>query len=331
VELPVGNSIPTHLLRYFLEKHGCAVEMVRVSLSRNDAPSRGETRKHLLKERLEDVLRSGDLVILVDEWLSGANFKAVSQHIGGLLRTVTNASFMPIGMLADFSCADKHYLSHVRAHKRLVENFGFSSERSSRFRIQFPPLDGTLSRGKHGYFFWSEHDRLAGYRKVYPAARCFAAVDSAVETLMENPERWREAGLRMLMHMAPAIRAASGVPVREDEHDDLFLTPLKKCYEDYKQVRGELQAIQHASNLGHCDDPVQAFHEIRNAIMEKIKGRPAGMCIGLGLALVEDDLDRQSVERSVLDEHAPVLVEMPSPRRWFHDRLMGKIIAAIEA
>jgi hypothetical protein len=90
------------------------------------------------------------------------------------------------------------------------------------------------------------------------------------------------------------IRATSGVPTHEDEHADLFLTPLKKCYEDYKQVRGEIQAIQHASNLGDCDEPVQAFHEVCKVIMEKIEGRPAVMCVGLALALVEDDRGRGS-------------------------------------
>ena len=64
--------------------------------------------------------------------------------------------------------------------------------------------------------------------------------------------------------------------------------------------------------------------------MEKIKGRPAVICVGLGLALVGDDLDGYPAERDILDEHVPVLVEMPSPRRWFHDRLMEKLIVAIE-
>jgi hypothetical protein len=65
--------------------------------------------------------------------------------------------------------------------------------------------------------------------------------------------------------------------------------------------------------------------------MEKIGARPASICVGLGLALVEDDLDNGSGERNVLKQHAPVQVDMLSPRRWFHDRLMEKLIAAIEA
>jgi hypothetical protein len=331
VELPIGNSIPTRLLRQFLEKHDCNVETVRVSLCRNDSASRGLTRRRVLEENLRDTLRGGDLVILADEWLSGANFEAVSQHIGSVVRTVPNASFLPIGILAAFSSSDRHYLSHVRAHKKLVKDFGFGAEKSSRFRIVFPPLEVAFPRGKHLYFFWSEHDRLAGYRKAYPVTRCFAAVDSAVEKLMSNPEAWREAALRMLMHMAPEIRAMSGIPAREDEHADLFLMSLKRCYDDYKQVRRELQAIQHASSLGDCDDPVRAFHEVCKAIMEKIEGRPAVVCVGLGLALVEDDIGKDSGERNILDEHAPIVVETQLPRRCFHDRLMKKIVAAIES
>jgi hypothetical protein len=331
VELPVGNSIPTQLLRRFLEKHGCNVETVRVSLCRNDSVSHGVTRRQFLKERLQGALQGGDLVLLVDEWLSGANFEAISQHIGGIVRTVPNVSFLPIGMLASFSSKDKRYLSHVRKHNKLLKRFGFGSEGSSRFRVLFPPLESAFSRPDHLYFFWSEHDRLAGYRKVYPLGRCVETVDRAVEKLMKSPEKWREAGLRMMMHLAPVIRATSDKPAKKDEHADLFLTPLRSCHEDYKRVRKELQAIEHLSNFGLCDDPVQAFHEVCKAIMEKIKGRPASICVGLGLALVEDDLDRDLIGRNVLDEHAPVVVEVQSPRRWFHDRLMEKIVAAIEA
>lgn len=330
VELPVGNLIPLRLLHHFLRKQGCRVETVQVPLCRNDSASHGMTRKEMLKDRLQGAIRGGDLVVLVDEWLSGANFKTITQYVGAIVRAVPNASFLPIAMLADYSSTNEHYLSCVRAHKKLLKEFGFGSEKTSRFRIQFPPLEVLVSRGDRHYFFWSEHDRLTGTRKVYPAAMCFAAVDAAVETLMKDPERWREALLRMLMHMAPAMRAESGLPTQEDENDGLFDIPLEKCYEDYTRIKGELQAVQHACNLGRCDDPVQAFREIRDALMQKIEGRPASICVGLGLALVEDDFLNDSWKPRVRREHTPILVEVESPQRWFHDRLMEKLVAAIE-
>lgn len=66
-------------------------------------------------------------------------------------------------------------------------------------------------------------------------------------------------------------------------------------------------------------------------ILEIIKDRPARICVGLSLALNEDTIDREFKRRDVFEEHAPVVVELESPLKWFHDRLMQKIISAIEA
>ena len=334
VELPVGNSIPTQILCHFLEKHECPVAVVRASLSRNDKASLGVTREQLLADRLQGGLWKGDLVILVDEWMSGSNFRAISQRIARIVRAVPRASFLPVGMLTEASSAHERYRSHVEAHDGLLAEFGFGPGGESRFRVVFSPLKAIFPRPDRHYFFWSESDRLAGYRKFDPLGRCLATTDRVVEMLMRNPEALPKAIMRMAMHMAVAIRAASGgagLTAGETKDNDLFLESMRSCCEDYRQVREEIRQIEHDSNLGRCDDPVQAIREVCQAVMKKLNGRPAVVCVGLGLTLAEDDFGTNPEERKILEEHAPLVVETDSSRRWFHDRLMEKIVEAIES
>ena len=339
VELPIGNSIATHVLRHFLEKHECAVEVVRISLSRSDKAWRGTTRKQLLKARLEESLRDGDLVILVDEWVTGSNFQTVSEYIGGIVSRTHNALFLPVGMLAIRSPLYKESISCIRTHKKLIQRFGFGSEKSSRFRIEFPPLKVLFPRPT--YFFWSEHDRLSGYRKIRLLKKVFDIVDSSVKRLMKSRESWPEATVMLLMHMATRIRAGLGdttLPIEVVKHPANFLKYIETCHSDYEQVRNQLQAIEHPSNLGQAADPVQAILEIGALFMEQFKDRPAVICVGLGLALIRDDVDITSPEDDIdedsqktFEQHAPLATELEPPQNFFHDRLMREIIAAIEA
>ena len=248
-------------------------------------------------------------------------------------------SLLPVGMLTNASCSDRYYSSHVQKHEKLVNGFGFGSGISSRFRVEFPPV-GVIGP-RPGYFFWSEHPWMAGYRKIPLLGMALSIVDEAVERLMKDPNAWARAARSFLVHVAK--RRAQGDSRELDFPPEIIERPesfRQSCWEDYKQLRGQLgvyvqdldqlRAIRHPSNLGQCDNPTAAVVELTVRILEIIKGRPAMYCIGLGLAGVENALNRQFKRRDVFEEHVPVVVELQPALRWFHDRLLRRIITAIE-
>ena len=95
-ELPVGNSIPCKLLRPVLERAGYTVDTLLVSLSRNDARSKGVRREDLLEEKLTAFgLRENDLVLYLDEWFSGVNYARICACLDRLLRTRPNVQLLP--------------------------------------------------------------------------------------------------------------------------------------------------------------------------------------------------------------------------------------------
>jgi hypothetical protein len=243
-------------------------------------------------------------------------------------------------MLTNASCSDQDYESCVRKHEKLVDAFGFGLEISSRFRVEFPPIGVIVPRP--GYFFWSEQPRMAGYRKVQLLGMELSIVDEAVERLMEGPDAWAEAAR---LYLTLVVKAGPEGDRRVFDLSFDIIAPPKSfrqsCYEDYKQLRGQLEvdvqsldqlrAISHPSNLGQCDDPTAAVTELTTKILGIIKNRPASCCIALGLAGVQNALDRRFKRRDVFEEHVPVLVELPPALRWFHDRLLQRIITAIQS
>jgi len=160
----------------------------------------------------------------------------------------------------------------------------------------------------------------------------FHRIDASVERLMENRTAWPEATLSLFAHMAARVRALvdANFPADLAEHPARLWEYIEKCYEDYQLVKPQLQVIDHSSNLGEADDPVAAIKGVCAEALKIVKDRPAVICVALALALTEHDFDIGSKRRGFFDEHAALVVELEPPLRWFHDRLMVKIIAAIE-
>jgi len=339
VELPVGNSIPIKVLRHFLAKRGCSVEVLRISLSRNDSLRIDEktgkypkvTRKQLLREHLTEALGPRDVVIYLDEWLTGSNFKNISEQIASILRgsVLAGTSFLPVAMLTSASHREDRYLSYVRKHNKLVQRFGFGSENVSRFRVEFPPLDGDLPR--RGYFFWAEHDWMAGYRKIQPLGMASSIIDVSVERLMSSPRSWPNAVKLFLARMIRLKNQGDGrIPDFPPEAIEDPESSILASYEDYKDICREIRAVDHPTNFGRDAEPIEMAGQIGLSILNIIKDRPAKLCVGLGLSWGGNTGERAFKKRGVYEEHVPVIAELEPPLRWFHDRLTQRIVSAIE-
>lgn len=332
VELPLGNTVPTKILHQFLTTHDFTVDLVRISLSRNDKKGALPTRRALLERRLKDTLRPGDLVIYLDEWMSGSNFRTVSNFMSRIVEQVPNARLLPVGLLTEDSLRAPNYPRHLEKHDKLLQKFGFSPGLDSPYRVVFPPLSGVVARPTRLYFFWSEHDRTSGYRKSQLLRVAFTNVDESIEKLMANEDAWDDAIHLYLMHRAETIR---NEPYRNNISAVVFELRefLRQClpasYADYQQVRQQLLAIEHPSNRGDCDDPIHALRELNKKIGALIDERPANLCVQVGVALAQSDFVAGSKESKDFSAHVPVIVDLEPPLRWFHERLLIAIIDEI--
>jgi hypothetical protein len=325
VEFPVGNSIPSKLLDRLLRNQGQTSVVVRVALSRNDSATVGITRAQLIEARLSGLaLKKGDLIVLVDEWLSGSNFRNLTKLLGRIA-AASDATFLPVATLTDRSASEQRYESHVREHERLLQKIG---EAGRAWRFTFPRLNTRFDR--EGYFFWSEFDRLAGYRKFKIVGSYVSSIEAVLKTLREDQESMRRAKahfLAMIAEMrAQGVEGPAVTPeVLADRGtlDRLF----EESYEDYLQCRDQLAAIDHPTTRGEEGNIEEDIRQVVERIHQVIDGRPAKACVLLALSFIETERIVDPEDQYHLDAHAPVVVELDGGYRRMSECVMAELEA----
>jgi hypothetical protein len=308
LEFPIGNSLPTKLLDRVLRRRGITPNLVRVALSRNDSKPNGITRKELLESKLEELnLGGGDLVVLIDEWLSGSNFRALNDILKKL-PSVRAAAFLPVALLTKESSDKSRFASHTEEHDKILSKLG---QTGSSLRFVFPPLISQYAR--EGYFFWSEHDRLSGYRKFQTLGAYLSSIDEMIEGLKSNQELRRQAKARVIAEMMATIDVEdqASFDVRSGVADGGYLDQLfDEGYEDYQLCKPILQSIKLASAQGENFEITAEIKEMTEKIHDIVDPRPAKVCVMTALFLMESEHLFDSPNPYYLDGHAPAVVEL---------------------
>ena len=99
-------------------------------------------------------------MVLVDEWLSGDSFNDVADSLRRILQW-QGVRFLAAGLLTEESAEATRYESHCRDHDRMLARLDLNGE---DYRFVLPHLESAIQR--EGAFFWSEYDRISGYRKL---------------------------------------------------------------------------------------------------------------------------------------------------------------------
>jgi hypothetical protein len=284
------------------------VEVVRVALTRNDVRSRGVTRKDILEARLaERRVQAVDTVVLLDEWLSGANFRNLVKLMGRM-SVVRNATFLPVGLLTETSSAEERFASHVAEHNRVIGRLG---EVGADYRFVFPPLASRFSQ--KGYFFWSEHDRLAGLRKLQTFGAYLSALEGAIERIRTDTLVRRRARIEVVAQMT-AAGGVAGVPSDSTatliadggELDRLF----EVSREDYERCKAEIHRIKSSTAQGVDTDVEAELKEVVAMLHEIVDPRPAKACVMMAMFLMQAEQKFDAPNSYYLVGHAPAVGEL---------------------
>ncbi len=324
-ELPIGNSIPVRLLRDSLAGSGICVEVPRLSLSRSDTGGSGSgARKIVAAEFGRLALAPGDAVVYIDEWSSGANFETLSDAIDRAVRGVNGVPFLPVAMLTDRSSEHQHYERRVRSHDALVTKLGRSGE---EFWRVFPPLPSRFPRGQGTYFFWSEHDRTAGYRKLQVLGSLLSSIDAAVTEVAEDQEAFKQAWVVTLEQFGGKLAGAKerGISETMMRRLDVAQEMFNKSREAYAECYPELEAVDHPSNRGEISDPERALAEVGAAICSIAEAKGAKLCIAIALAHLKRQPGIDPANRFHNRKHVAAVRELDEPARAYHRLLMAEL------
>ncbi|MFA7344073.1 MAG: hypothetical protein WC003_07195 [Terrimicrobiaceae bacterium] len=319
IDLPVGNTIPVLLLNDLLQSLG-KTEIIRISLPRNTSPKNGLTRKALLTEYIREAnIRPNDIVIYLDEWNTGSNFKAICEL---LKKTLSEGSFLlPLALLTKIASTHDRYESMCGYHDKLMERWGHTFQRA---RITLPRIRTCLPI--ETYFFWAEHDRLAGLRKSQIYGAIFSSYDAAIEMLRGDEEKLKIAISILLAVIRKDETPPQDVGISAGTLRDLFY----EGYDDYQNCRDEARnCAAEFDKGGETDDFSEELEAVTRLNDAVIGNRPAKWAHLIAHYYLQQLGSIDPADRYYFESHAATLVplkgRMALPHEWtmefFHDRM----------
>lgn len=326
LELPVGNSLPIRILTELLQERGYSPELVKVSLSRNDSRKKGVTRQELMEERLrEHGLRKDDLVVYLDEWISGSNFENILVRLKKIVQSA-GAFILPAAILDSEAKHNDRYASYCQFHDGIASNLGLDG---SRFRVVLPVLnEGVITSEQK--FFWSEQDRLAGYRKMWHLGSVLGSIFDIVEELRTDQALFSVAHTRFL-----EVAASNGI--ENNDFDSLWrngIATLRSmfdgAYPDYLQWKDHVIALEFPSNRGVAEDPERSLDDMSSVIADTAERRPAKICVALAVIWLQaTEVDPRKPHR--FSGHVPVISDLPDDLRLVSRIFVGRLMDAVKA
>jgi hypothetical protein len=309
LEFPIGNTIPTELVRRKLSRNGIRNSVISIALSRNDSKSKGITRRELLETAIKThCVQHSSLIVLVDEWLSGSNFRGLTTAIAKSCKE-HKASFIALGLLSSTASTNPRFASHCEAHDKLL-NPAFAKFKNE-LRVTFPGLTSKFPR--NAAFFWSECDRIAGCRKmelqstylqhIYRAAGSIATdsvVRAKAKSLFFTTVASKQQQFPDLPRLTPDVVYDNNT---WNQEVDTSYQDLIACQSELEQ-RCDISLPQKESDVDqYIRDFVAIVHDV-------VDGRPAAQCLTLAEMLLESEGPQLLEDNYFLDDRPPMVIPL---------------------
>ena len=359
LEFPVGNSLPAKLLNQYLKNKGYKVSILMIALTRNDSKLQGITREKLLEDKLSKALNSGDIVLYVDEWISGSNFNNLCSLVSKIIDKL-DVKFVPIGLLAHNAEKNPRWGTYTKEHDKYLHRLGLHG---ADYRIPFEPI---LKSGTMGYpFFWSEYDRISGYRKMQLYGSIYSSLIEAVEKIAKNRMLRQKAynyvlkianlpnvncrfrrlcgpiWVRIIAVILKITKLLPGsIPFRAQKLlrplipiEMIFIEFIEKKfflgYKVYLAKKQELEKLDHSSNTQPVENIETCLAEIADQITEVLGDKNAELCISVALLYERIEGVVDPVNRYHFKNHVPLVVNLEKESRILHEVVMDKLNLAM--
>lgn len=298
LELPLGNSIPLQILRILLDKNNIIHDTISIYLSRNDKTKDGMTRINLIEEKLKEYdFKDYDLLIYIDEWYSGSNFYNICRFLKKTIPGKVN--FYPIALMGTTSDKSNGFIRFKTHHDELVKIMGIPEDKR---RFIVPQIETHFKLENEDQFFWSEYDRLAGYRKMQLLGSMVSSIKLAAEILKSN-DYFLEMTKRITI-----LNASDHINISENTWNDK--SEIKKIFsssfEDFTSILPQIEKIENDSNIGKISDIDDDIEDIVNSILSIVNGRKAKFCVVLSINFLAFYGGINPANRYYFKTHVPV-------------------------
>ena len=302
LELPIGNSIPIQLLKLMLQNEGIRCDTIIVSLSRNDKAKLKIKRIDLIKEKFQEYhFKDFDILVYIDEWFSGRNFEVICELIEKIIPK--KVTFYPFALISESSKEMKEYVTRSKKHDINLRKVGLDGE---HYRFIIPKIKTHFKLINKEQFFWSEYDRLAGYRKMQLMGSIVSSVNSALTVLSEDNEIFE------LVRKTLLLEALEKNDIKKEIWNDSIQTKklFLESYEDYKSILPEIENIKDESNIGKVVDIDKDIENLVNKILDITDKRKAKICLTFAITFLLNLGGINAVDRYYFSHHVPLITKL---------------------
>lgn len=318
LDFPVGNSLPTQVLKEVIQRSHPVGHLV-ISLQRNDAPSKGLTRKQVIAAEMQKVHPSAsDLFLYFDEWNIGTAFNIVCEI---LCDCIAEARLLPAAVLSPRSLSNA---KHIATHDKILRGLNLSG---TDFRLTLPNLTTQVSdQLRASPFFWGEKDRLSGFRKMQTHGAIFSSMDAVIERLMKDDEALNQSATFLLGQLAQA----SPLPTTPGKGIRITAKLIRDAYSDYAECKETIRNCceQDAVGLQH-EDFDEALRGIIANYAKIVENRPAKKIICAASAYLHRLGGLDPENQYLFKHHAPALIRLSGPYSRPHDVALNHILQRV--
>lgn len=225
IESPLGNVVPVQIINSLLQRNGISPITITLSLPRNEKKNYGITFQEIIRNiSLEMQLSCRDIVLYIDDVISGTRFKKISSALKCEVCKM-NALFLPIALVFKnpFKRVTIEHIKQISGlrerAKKLQRDYGFLPW------FQMPELpkikiDAGLPVAYESPVVWGEQPYLAGMKKINYVFDLINQFMSILDDLVSN----ENGSLDVLIHLWSQDKNGSSYLFK----DGLLLDEFKK-------------------------------------------------------------------------------------------------------
>lgn len=334
LEFPIGNTVPTIVLSKVLRDAGYEIKSSITSLNRNDKPGVGITREDCLKYATRNLSNGAwDLVIYVDEWISGSNFHNICKQLTRIFDAPDLASipFVPIALLKNTAAGEKRFSEYARKHDAMLQRAGFDIDLGRTTLPSLPTKHDLL-----GYFFWGENDRLAGYRKYQPLSVSLSGMDFVIQQFITPENREKLLNIKDKFYsMIEAMMEGPLHPSIPHPSDQAFLDNVQRGYDDYVAIKPKLLTIEATTTSSFRPfenaDIAELLEETAKKIEKITEGRPCSFLCKLALFYIQFSKNFDFIDPYLIPGHIPALLRLEGDANLPHQFLSEEISSYLKS
>ncbi|MCH8908488.1 MAG: hypothetical protein IH840_15485 [Candidatus Heimdallarchaeota archaeon] len=210
-----------------------------------------------------------------------------------------------------------------KTHDDFLNDFG---KEGVEFRFQFSIMNLVKDSPNEDWFFWSEYDRLAGYRKMQVTGAIISSFDAVIHEMNDDPDKLKY-GKKLFLQMISDEEEIDSAYYNKDDFNSVL---WEKGYNDYLMCRDKFSEIDEP-NISDESTPIETGIEyVVKKFDDIVSNRPAAVCVNFATAVLSNSVFTDPKDRYYYQTKAPIIVKLEGHHLTLHSLFIEEFFRKIQ-